>query len=73
MGASDPAPARFSKMLPCLVAAIRWCRDLACAFDLGGIPMEGDTDPKRAAIAQFKRDFSQTRVALVAQHARWLL
>lgn len=72
-GASDPAPSRFSKMVPSLVAAVRWCRDLGCDFDLGGIPMDGDTDPKRASIAHFKRDFSQTRVALVARHARWLL
>jgi hypothetical protein len=72
-GASHPAPSRFSKMVPSLVAAIRWCRDLGCDFDLGGIPMEGDSDPKRASIAQFKRDFAETRVTLVSQHARWLL
>jgi hypothetical protein len=72
-GASDPAPSRFSKMVPCLVAAIRWCRDVGCDFDLGGIPLADDPDPKRNSIAQFKRAFSQTRLALVGQHARWLL
>jgi len=73
VGASDPSPARFSKMVPSFVAAIRWCRQMGCDFDLGGIPMDGDADPKRSSIAQFKRDFSQTRVELVGQHARWLL
>ena len=56
-----------------MMAAVRWARDEGCTtFDLGGIPMEGDTDEKRAQIAQFKFDFAKERVSLVRQHARWL-
>jgi lipid II:glycine glycyltransferase (peptidoglycan interpeptide bridge formation enzyme) len=73
VGASDSRPSKFSKMVPSFVAAIRWCRELGCDFDLGGVPMAGDDDPKRASIAQFKRDFSQTRVELLGLHTRWLL
>jgi lipid II:glycine glycyltransferase (peptidoglycan interpeptide bridge formation enzyme) len=73
MSASARAPRKFSKMVPSVVAAIRWARDLHCDFDLGGIPMEGDSDPKRLAIAQFKRDFVKTPVQLLAQHGRLLL
>ena len=60
-------------MVPCLAAAVEWARALGCDFDLGGVPMDGDTDAKRLAIAQFKRDFARTRVELIGQHARWLL
>ena len=71
-GASILEQRPFSKMAMPLVAAARWARDAGCdAFDLGGIPMEGDADPKRVAIAQFKRDFSKTPVRLVREHARW--
>jgi len=73
VGASDPRPSKLSKMVPSFVAAIRWCRELGCDFDLGGVPMAGDDDPKRTSIAQFKRDFSQTRVELLGLHTRWLL
>jgi lipid II:glycine glycyltransferase (peptidoglycan interpeptide bridge formation enzyme) len=52
---------------------VEWARSLGCDFDLGGVPIEGDTDPKRQSIAQFKRDFAKTRVELIGQHARWLL
>jgi lipid II:glycine glycyltransferase (peptidoglycan interpeptide bridge formation enzyme) len=73
MGASIPAQRPFSKMALPLVAAIRWARDEGSAiFDLGGVPMEGDADEKRASIAQFKFDFAKTRVKLVHEHARWL-
>jgi hypothetical protein len=69
-----PAPAhKFARMVPALVAAIDWARSRGCDFDLGGVPMTGDDDAKRAAIAQFKRDFSRTRLDLIGQHARWLL
>jgi lipid II:glycine glycyltransferase (peptidoglycan interpeptide bridge formation enzyme) len=71
-GASVPDKLPFSKAIPALVAAIRWARDAGChTFDLGGIPLEGDRDPKRAAIATFKYDFDKTRVRLVREHAGW--
>ena len=70
----EPAPfQKFGKMVPALVAAVEWARARGCDFDLGGVPMTGDDDPKRAAIAQFKRDFSKTRVELAGAHARWLI
>jgi lipid II:glycine glycyltransferase (peptidoglycan interpeptide bridge formation enzyme) len=72
-GASILEQRPFSKTALPLVEAARWARDAGCdTFDLGGVPLEGDRDPKRAAIAQFKRDFSKTPVALVREHARWL-
>ena len=64
---------KLAKMVPCLAAAVEWARALGCDFDLGGVPMDGDGDAKRLAIAQFKRDFAKTRVDLLGQHARWLL
>jgi lipid II:glycine glycyltransferase (peptidoglycan interpeptide bridge formation enzyme) len=71
-GASVPDKLPFSKAVPALVAAIRWARDAGChTFDLGGIPLEGDLDPKRAAIATFKHDFDRTPVRLVREHAGW--
>ena len=72
LGATDETPSKLSKMAPALVAAIRWARDLGADLDLGGIPLEGDSDPKRLAIAHFKGDFSQEPIALLGQHARWL-
>jgi lipid II:glycine glycyltransferase (peptidoglycan interpeptide bridge formation enzyme) len=71
-GASVPDKLPFSKAIPALVAAIRWARAAGChTFDLGGVPLDGDRDPKRAAIATFKYDFDRTRVRLVRQHAGW--
>jgi hypothetical protein len=71
-GASVPDKLPFSKAIPALVAGIRWARDAGChTFDLGGVPVEGDRDPKRAAIATFKYDFDRTRVRLVREHAGW--
>lgn len=71
-GASVPDRLPFSKAVPALVAAIRWARDVGCStFDLGGIPLDDDRDPKRAAIATFKHDFARTRVRLVREHAGW--
>jgi len=71
-GASILEARPFSKTALPLVAAARWARDAGCdTFDLGGVPMQGDTDEKRIAIAQFKRDFAKTPVRLVHEHARW--
>jgi lipid II:glycine glycyltransferase (peptidoglycan interpeptide bridge formation enzyme) len=72
LAASDRAPRKFSKMVTCLVAAVAWAQRIGCDFDLGGVPMTGDTDEKRLSIAQFKREFSSTRVDLLGEHARWL-
>jgi hypothetical protein len=72
--ASVPDDLPFTKAVPALVAAVRWARAAGCtAFDLGGIPLEGDRDPKRTAIAVFKHDFSRRPVRLVREHARWLV
>lgn len=71
-GASVADRLPFTKAIPPLVAAVRWARDAGChAFDLGGVPLEEDRDPKRAAIATFKYDFDHTRVRLVREHAGW--
>jgi lipid II:glycine glycyltransferase (peptidoglycan interpeptide bridge formation enzyme) len=72
-GASASLAVKFPKAVLPLVAAVRWARDQGCAtFDLGGVPLAEDTDPKRAAIAEFKLDFGKTRVDLVREHARVL-
>jgi lipid II:glycine glycyltransferase (peptidoglycan interpeptide bridge formation enzyme) len=71
VGASSSIEKPFSKMVPAMTAAIRWAKEEGCAFfDMGGIPMEGDTDEKRKSIAQFKLDFAKTPVSLVREHAR---
>jgi hypothetical protein len=73
VGASSDKDVPFSKMVPSMTAAIRWAHAEGCeAFDMGGIPMENDTDEKRRSIAQFKLDFAKTPVRLVREHARWL-
>jgi hypothetical protein len=73
VGASASVEKPFSKMVPSMTAAIRWAKDEGCSFfDMGGIPMEGDTDEKRKSIAQFKLDFAKAPVRLVGEHARWL-
>jgi Acetyltransferase (GNAT) domain len=72
IGATSAAPRSFSKMALPMMSAVRWARDQGAElFDLGGIPMDGDTDEKRAQIAQFKFDFAKTKVPLVGEHARW--
>jgi lipid II:glycine glycyltransferase (peptidoglycan interpeptide bridge formation enzyme) len=72
MGATSSAPRPFSKMVLPMFAAVKWARDAGCAtFDLGGVPMDGDADEKRASIAQFKFDFAKTKVPLVREHVRW--
>jgi hypothetical protein len=73
-GASASGELGFTKSIPPLVAALRWAQACGSAvFDLGGIPLEGDRDPKRLSIALLKRDFSRRPVRLVRQHARWLV
>jgi Acetyltransferase (GNAT) domain len=73
LGASSGAEKSFSKMVPAMAAAIRWAQREGCdAFDMGGIPLEGDPDEKRKSIAQFKLDFAKTPVRLTREHARWL-
>ncbi len=72
LGATSGAQRSFSKMVLPMMSAVRWARDNGAElFDLGGIPMDGDTDEKRAQIAQFKFDFAKTKVNLVGEHARW--
>ncbi len=72
LGATSSVQRSISKMALPMMAAIRWARDEgASTFDLGGIPVDGDTDEKRAQIAQFKFDFAKTKVPLVREYARW--
>jgi lipid II:glycine glycyltransferase (peptidoglycan interpeptide bridge formation enzyme) len=73
-GATSQDKAPFGKMVPAMVEAMRWAKENGCAaFDMGGVPLAEDTDPKRAQIAQFKHDFSKESVPLVREHARVLL
>ena len=70
LAASARAPRKYSKMVTCLCAAIAWAERIGCDFDLGGVPMTGDTDEKRLSIAQFKRDFSTSRPVRDSSPAR---
>jgi lipid II:glycine glycyltransferase (peptidoglycan interpeptide bridge formation enzyme) len=71
-GASSGRNFKFPKMVLPLARAIVWAKEVgAHSFDLGGIPLEGDTDPKRASIAEFKYGFSHTEISLVHEHVRW--
>ncbi len=73
MGASSSDEREFTKAAPTFVAAAEWALEQGCAvFDLGGIPMEGDTDPKRLSIASFKSKFAKTPTTLVREHVIWL-
>lgn len=73
MGASSSDERGFTKAAPTFVAAAEWALEQGCAvFDLGGIPMEGDTDPKRLSIASFKSKFAKTPTTLVREHVIWL-
>ncbi|MCL2725255.1 MAG: GNAT family N-acetyltransferase [Polyangiaceae bacterium] len=73
IGASSTASLPFSKMAPTMAAAIRWAHARGCEiFDMGGIPLESDTDDKRRSIAQFKLDFAKVAVPLAREYARWL-
>jgi lipid II:glycine glycyltransferase (peptidoglycan interpeptide bridge formation enzyme) len=72
MAASSLEKKTFQKTVLPIMDAIRWARGQGCTeFDFGGIPMPGDSDDKRLAIAKFKLDFSRTKVYLVREHARW--
>jgi lipid II:glycine glycyltransferase (peptidoglycan interpeptide bridge formation enzyme) len=71
-GASSDRDLSFSKMIQPMTKAVLWGKEQGCdTFDFGGMPMIGDTDPKRNAIALFKRSFSRTEIALVHEHTRW--
>jgi lipid II:glycine glycyltransferase (peptidoglycan interpeptide bridge formation enzyme) len=72
MGVSSGDDLRFPKMVLPMASAIAWAGQNGVeSFDLGGIPMEGDLDAKRASIAEFKRSFSRSEIALVHEHVRW--
>ena len=71
-GAASERDLSFSKMIQPMSQAVLWAKENgSIAFDFGGMPMEGDTDHKRNAIAAFKRTFSRTEIALVHEHVRW--
>jgi lipid II:glycine glycyltransferase (peptidoglycan interpeptide bridge formation enzyme) len=70
-GATSLEKSSVTKSVPVLLAAIQWARTAGChTFDLGGIPLEGDRDAKRAAIARLKFDFARDAVRLVREHTR---
>ncbi|GAA0546029.1 lipid II:glycine glycyltransferase (peptidoglycan interpeptide bridge formation enzyme) [Rhizomicrobium palustre] len=72
LGASTGKNFKFNKMMLPMAHAILWAKSVgATTFDMGGIPMEGDPDPKRASIAEFKYAFSHTEISLVHEHVRW--
>lgn len=69
--ATVTSPRRFSKLVLGVAAAIVGAHEQgATLFDLGGIPAPDDTDAKRLAIAQFKREFSRTPLPLLEEHTR---
>jgi lipid II:glycine glycyltransferase (peptidoglycan interpeptide bridge formation enzyme) len=71
-GVSSARELSFSKMVQPMSSAVWWAKEQGSAtFDFGGMPMHGDTDPKRNSIALFKRSFSRTEIALVHEHVRW--
>jgi Acetyltransferase (GNAT) domain len=70
-GATTLEPSPITKSVPPLLAAVRWARAEGChTFDLGGIPLEDDTDSKRRRIAHLKLDFARVPVRLVHEHTR---
>lgn len=71
-GASTSRRLPFSTMTLPIVQGIEWAKSegLSC-FDLGGIPMTGDSDPRRASIAAFKSDFGGEPASFVHEFARW--
>jgi GNAT acetyltransferase-like protein len=72
LGAGGGGRRPFGKSLPPLVRAIEWAQENGCrTFDLGGVPLEDDRDPKRTAIAEFKSGISKARTPLVHEHVRW--
>lgn len=74
LGASGAQNVPFSKMAPAVAAAVRFAaaQELR-VFDLGGVPIDGDEDPRRNSIALFKFHFAKERVPLVREHRRLLL
>ncbi|MDE2133796.1 MAG: peptidoglycan bridge formation glycyltransferase FemA/FemB family protein [Alphaproteobacteria bacterium] len=71
-GASSARELSFSKMVQPMSCAVLWAKEQgSTSFDFGGMPMQGDTDPKRNSIALFKRSFSRTEIDLVHEHVRW--
>jgi lipid II:glycine glycyltransferase (peptidoglycan interpeptide bridge formation enzyme) len=74
MGASAADESSFSISVLGMSAGIRWAHGVGVqTFDLNGLPDEGDEDPKRNSIAQFKRSFSKTMVHFAPAYRRWLL
>jgi lipid II:glycine glycyltransferase (peptidoglycan interpeptide bridge formation enzyme) len=72
MGASSGDELRFPKMVLPMASAIAWARQNRVeSFDLGGVPMVGDVDAKRASIAEFKHSFSRSEIAFVHEHVHW--
>jgi hypothetical protein len=72
LGAATDRPLRFSKTVLAMTEAILWAKAAgAHTFDMGGVPMAGDTDPKRVSIAEFKHSYSRTEALLVHEHVRW--
>lgn len=71
-GASTSRKMPFTKMIWPITQAIEWAKSEGLSwFDLGGIPMTGDTDPRRASIATFKSKFGGEPVSFVHEFARW--
>lgn len=65
LGATSGTKRPYKKMLLPLMAGATWgAAHGATVFDLGGVPLPDDIDPKRRAIAQFKFDFARTLVPL---------
>jgi len=74
LGASGAQKTQFSKMAPAVAAGVRAAASEGLrVFDLGGVPLAGDDDPRRNSIALFKFHFAKERVPLVREHARLLL
>ncbi|MDE2113100.1 MAG: GNAT family N-acetyltransferase [Alphaproteobacteria bacterium] len=72
VGASSGDDIRFPKMLLPITEAIGWAkRNGLDVLDLGGIPMNSDTDPKRLAIGAFKRTFAGREISFAHEHIRW--
>ena len=71
LAASAPAPRKFSKMVPA------WSPPSSGRRRWAATSIRRRADGRRhrreaPVIAQFKRDFSKTRLDLIGQHARWL-
>lgn len=72
LGATSGRLLKFSKTVLPMTEAILWAQAAgAHTFDMGGIPMDGDPDAKRASIAEFKHSYSRTEAQLVHEHLRW--